>query len=322
MLDREKWLRERRTGIGASEIAAVLGLSRFKTALQIYKEKVGELSPDDEMEERPLLRRGTAIQRIIVDEYIAVTGAELVAYEPEIIRHPDHDFLLASLDAVVKNTHGETWNVDAKSVDSTRAKDWGEEDSDSLPDDYFYQGHAQNFISGRFKTEFAVELGGRWPLRIYTVPRDEEFFELLLGDLARFWWHVINRREPPLDFAHATAEKLMRRLHPDVDLNRSIELPASMIDLVERRELLKEFSRAADARIKALTAEILFSMQNAALATIQGSPVVLRRKPVRPSHVEAFDKAGYVRLDTKLPKDYDNTTIKPRDFQALIEGGN
>jgi predicted phage-related endonuclease len=37
----------RRTGIGGSDVAAVLGISRYKSAFQLWQEKTGQVQPED-----------------------------------------------------------------------------------------------------------------------------------------------------------------------------------------------------------------------------------------------------------------------------------
>ena len=41
--EREVWLRQRLTGIGASEIAAVMNCNRYEAALRVYARKIGAI---------------------------------------------------------------------------------------------------------------------------------------------------------------------------------------------------------------------------------------------------------------------------------------
>ena len=40
--DRESWLRERRRGIGGSDIGAILGLNKYRSPLDVYLDKIGD----------------------------------------------------------------------------------------------------------------------------------------------------------------------------------------------------------------------------------------------------------------------------------------
>lgn len=47
-LSREEWLAYRRKGIGGSDAAAVLGISPFRTGVDLYYDKLGQPVEDDE----------------------------------------------------------------------------------------------------------------------------------------------------------------------------------------------------------------------------------------------------------------------------------
>jgi hypothetical protein len=94
--DRAAWLAARRTGIGASEVAAVLGLSPYESPLDVYCRKLG-LVP--EKAETEAMRWGLRLEPLLAAEYAERTGYPLVATQV-FLRHPDKPFLLATLDGV------------------------------------------------------------------------------------------------------------------------------------------------------------------------------------------------------------------------------
>ena len=47
-LSREEWLNYRRQGIGGSDVAAVLGVSPFRTARDVYYDKLGISAVSDD----------------------------------------------------------------------------------------------------------------------------------------------------------------------------------------------------------------------------------------------------------------------------------
>jgi hypothetical protein len=77
-MNKETWLTERRKGIGASEAAAVLGLSRYKSPLDVYLDKTGEIGPQDDSERmywgRKLEGRVTEMKEI-TSRYLQDIGA-------------------------------------------------------------------------------------------------------------------------------------------------------------------------------------------------------------------------------------------------------
>ena len=69
--DRSQWLEERRQGIGGSDAAAAVGLSPWKTRLELWLEKTGQ-TPD--REETPEMRRGTLLEPVVKQLYADATG--------------------------------------------------------------------------------------------------------------------------------------------------------------------------------------------------------------------------------------------------------
>ena len=65
-MNREEWLNERRTGIGGSDAAAVMGLNPWKSPLDVYLDKTGQLmeSPDN-----PALYWGRVLEEVVAREY-------------------------------------------------------------------------------------------------------------------------------------------------------------------------------------------------------------------------------------------------------------
>lgn len=50
-LTRADWLKLRRRGIGGSDVAAIIGISKWRTPLDIYNDKTEEGEPADDQEE-------------------------------------------------------------------------------------------------------------------------------------------------------------------------------------------------------------------------------------------------------------------------------
>src|SRR4051812_1639091 len=68
------WYAARSTGIGASEIAAAAGLSRYATPLEIYARKRG-LMP--EIEDNDAMRLGRKLEPVVKSEFCERTGLTL-----------------------------------------------------------------------------------------------------------------------------------------------------------------------------------------------------------------------------------------------------
>ena len=67
----EEWLKARKTGIGGSDIAAILGLSPYRTPVDVWAEKTGRATAQDETLQ---MRFGRYAEEFVAREYTAKTG--------------------------------------------------------------------------------------------------------------------------------------------------------------------------------------------------------------------------------------------------------
>lgn len=195
MIDRENWLAQRRTGIGGSDAAAVLGISKWRTPLSVWLDKTGQA--DDAGESEPM-RWGTLLEPVIKQEYAERTGREVIA--PGFLRHPRHEFMVANVDGLVR---GEPRVVEVKTART--AEGWGEPGSDQVPEDYLIQVQHYMAVTELPVADIAVLIGGS-DFRIYTVASDAELQGMIVSAEAAFWRSVMDRIAPaPVSYADAQA---------------------------------------------------------------------------------------------------------------------
>jgi len=94
-------LLERRKGIGGSDVAAILGLSQWKTPIDVYNEKVNNEYPIA----TPRMRWGIRLENAIATEYKEQTGRKIRKCH-KIIRHKKYPFLLGNIDRVIISGNG------------------------------------------------------------------------------------------------------------------------------------------------------------------------------------------------------------------------
>ena len=70
----ESFLLEHQKGIGGSDVAAIMGISPWKTPLAVYLEKTMPLPPEGFDGEKPQLARGKRCEKYILEEYAERTG--------------------------------------------------------------------------------------------------------------------------------------------------------------------------------------------------------------------------------------------------------
>ena len=96
-LTHEEWLNWRRKGIGGSEVGAICGLSKYKSAYAIYLSKIDELPYEKQSEQAHF---GDVLEEVVAREFARVTGKK-VRKKNKMLRHKDHNFMLANIDRLV-----------------------------------------------------------------------------------------------------------------------------------------------------------------------------------------------------------------------------
>jgi putative phage-type endonuclease len=192
-MDNAKWLEERRRGLGGSDIGAILGLSPWKSAFQVYQEKRGEV---ESFKGNDLTDWGKRMEPTIRQWYSDTTGHP-VRVPDKILYHSKHPFMLASLDGFTDEPRG----VEIKTARS--GKEWGEPGTNEIPDDYMLQVQHYMAVTGFPVFDVPVSIAGAWPV-IYEVPSDPELQEMIIDACADFWQRVIDGNPPePTTYADA-----------------------------------------------------------------------------------------------------------------------
>ena len=106
------WLRDRRNSIGASDAAAAIGESPWKTPVELWQEKTGRVKRDDAPTEEMII--GKLLEPRILQRYTETTGFPVLDQQA-FHRHPVLPFLTDTLDG--RRPDGVV--VEAKSTDSS-----------------------------------------------------------------------------------------------------------------------------------------------------------------------------------------------------------
>lgn len=246
-----EWERLRKRGIGGSDVPALLGVSPWTTAAELYDYKVGALARlpmNDAMEwghdlEEPILRR-----------YARRTGFEL-RKQDGILRHPDFSWALASLDAEAYDPDVDAWiPVDAKSSLFGFGVGYGEEGSGDVPLYIAAQMQWYCFVTGAPRAEIAA-LIGRPPIRLFVIERDDALIERIVAIAEDFWLNNVRAGvRPEADYQHRSTKDYLSRVHRDEgdEIEASDEIAQLVAELKELREARTAAETAVDAAENAI----------------------------------------------------------------------
>ncbi len=245
-MDREQLLLERKNAIGASDIAPIMGLSPWRSALDVYHEKVGEVNDYD----NKTLQRGRRVEKYILEEYAERSGETLETNLPMLI-DSYYPFLIGHADAKVKD---QNIIVEAKSTRSNISSWKGQ-----LPRHYLIQCAHYAAICDAERVDIPV-LFNNWEYACFTYYRDEELEQRIRKAAINFWHNHIIPRIPPAP--QSTKDALqeyplsvsLKEIDADTNIIKKVEELATVSnkinELKEKEEDLKtkimEYMRDAE----------------------------------------------------------------------------
>lgn len=243
----------RRTGIGASEIGAVLGLDRYKTPLDVWAEKTGLVAPDWSPKSQAS-KMGHLLEPVVAqlaEEHYAEQARVVSLVPGTTMRHPTHEWMLATPDRFVNCTSGDRWLLEMKTKSWHTFKGFGVEGTDQVPDTILLQALWQMAAAEQTRCDIAVLVDGR-EFAMFTSLRDDALLADVQSRVYDFWTrYVVARREPPVTsgsdvkflqakFREPTAD-LMR---PSDEAERLIGVLAAAREDRKQAEAVEELAKA------------------------------------------------------------------------------
>jgi len=198
------WLAVRRSGIGGSDVAAAIGLSPWKSPIELWEEKVlGKTQPKNDNDS---MLWGRLLEPLIREEFSRRSG---LAVQPlgSMLQHPVHKFMLANLDGLVLDPVRGPGVLEIKTASAFKTSEW---DDKRCPDVYQLQVQHYLEVTGLSYAVIVVLIGGN-TLRWVTVEPDKELTDNLVQLEKRFWQHVLTQSPPPVDGSTVCAELLARK---------------------------------------------------------------------------------------------------------------
>lgn len=284
----EGFLAQRQKYIGGSDIAAILGISPYKTATDLWLDKIRP--PVENGQNAAAKRRGTRLEPYIVDMIEEEHGLKVVKRNQRYV-DPDVPFFAAEVDAETANE-----NIEIKTVHPFKAREWGELETDQLPVYYVAQVQWQMGIHRRERTHVFALIGDE--LRRYLVERDEETIDALRERALEFWErYVLPKLQPPLDYADRKTLDTLKRMYPGTD-GSTLAANAMQEHWRAVLEQAKEMVAKYEAVVEGAKAHLLSEMGAAALLRFDDGKAY-RRKLIK-TKACVIEKPAGCHMDFRL----------------------
>lgn len=253
---------EAATGIGSSQIAALVGLHPYRDSFDVFNElalgvqgkKRDFLSWGNDLEPAILAYRARQLRTSPFTEkgFAALFGERHLggttvrsAESPLALASPDAVFFIEGEEDAAANDDTAEQVEETKQVGYHESWDWGEEDH-HCPVGYRLQNLWQQGCLGIHRGELVASVAGAPPC-VYSVPFHKPTFENLLIVAERFWHdHVLTKKPPrPIDGSDEASAYLLAR-YPQETEPMALTCPADVAELAAAWEPTRETRLASE----------------------------------------------------------------------------
>lgn len=231
-------LGDRTKYIGGSDCAGILGMSRWKTPLQVWAEKTGQV-PEKDISQQTNVKLGIALEDTVAQFFTEETGKKLRRVNKTLV-HPKYDFIRANID---RDVVGEDAIMECKTAAAWKGKEWGGTD---IPQEYLLQCYHYLAVTGASKCYIAVLIGNQ-DFKWKEIPRDEKVIEAIIAKEVAFWNDFVLTKQMPANIKAADGDVLFHLFPSETD--DTIEIGDEVDRLADSIEALESDSRVINDQI-------------------------------------------------------------------------
>jgi putative phage-type endonuclease len=212
-------LEQRKKHVGSSDMAAVLGLSPWKSAWDVWVDKTGKLQPEREAP-NAAAHAGNLFERGV----LSFARQELGKLIRNQYRAAAEFHLGANIDALAVERENQPVEAKTAGLFGPLRGEWGESGTDQVPDLYIIQAHVHMICAERDLCHLAAFLGGRG-FTLYAIPLVPELAEIIKCRAVEFWENHVVRDIPPAEsWPSLDVAKRIRRQPKKV-----VRIPAGLV---------------------------------------------------------------------------------------------
>lgn len=263
-----EWHAARAAGIGGSEVGVICGLSKWESPLSLWAKKSGLI--DSTLEESEAMYWGTALESVVLGEFIKRHPELVVIPSPGTFHHPERPWQIANPDAIAYNPlTGERLIVEIKTA---RYEDEWDEATATVPPTYRAQvlWYLQTF---GFERAVVAALFSGSKYREFEQTYDPFEAEANLARVTLWRTYLETGTQPDYDGSESTYNAI-REMHPDIDPELpDVELAAAGRTYLKAVEQFDEAQRF----LNLTKSEVLDLMGKAKRGLIDGEWKVTRQ---------------------------------------------
>jgi len=321
-LTEEEWLAWRRKGVGGSDVAAALGLSPYRTARELYYDKIGVEPVVDGPDKSFTFEIGHLLEDVVAQIFSKKTGFS-VFQDRKMFQHPLYPFMLADVDRFIHLPNGDIAILECKTGHYDTQFLWA---NGAVPRHYELQVRHYMAVMNIDVAYIACLFSNSENDFVWRkIERDIDEEENIILQLQEFWTrHVINRVEPKLSEKPDLVLAALSRYFGPADKNApSVTVGAefgpvleSILAMRAQKRDLDAKSRKLDEQIKRAYAPVAELMGTSCGATCESNGVKYQIT-YDPQYRESIPKERLSALQAQHPDVYEDfvQTTESRIFK-------
>ena len=312
-LSEKEWLAYRRKGIGGSDVAALLGISPWRTARDLYYDKLNIAAVEDNENNWVALEMGHLLEPLVAKIFQHRTGYKIYQVK-KMFQHPKYPWMLADVDYFVELPDGTTAILEIKTTNYNAKDHWWLDGEETVPVYYETQGRHYMAVMDVDRCFFCCLYGNNEEETIIREIRRDEAYEDEMIFLEQHFWenHVLAKTPPPYtEDGDLVIESVRRHTGPaDKDapvVTFDYSLTAKLmryLQLQEEKKRDEKDSKEIDADMQRLKGALIAEMGKSCKAICQqdGVNYTVTYNPVRKPNI---DKDNLIRLKLEHPDIYE-----------------
>ena len=326
-LSNEEWLSYRRRGIGGSDVASILGISPWRTARDLYYDKLNVTKADVE-ENWVALEMGHLLEDLVARIFAKKTG--LRVFQRKIMfQHPHYPWMLADLDYLVELPDGSYAILEIKTTNYHAKENWWYNGEEIVPEYYESQGRHYMAVMNLNRVYFCCLYGNNEDeVIIRHIDRDRAYESEMIELESCFWNEYVEKRIPP-DYTES-GDLVLKSLQRWKGIDRK-DLPPAVfgagqlsriqqyLQYQEQKSALSKQAAQLETQMQRIKGLLVSEMNGKDSATCadNGKSFIVSYTPVRQ---QKMSKDNLIRLREVYPEIYEQfvETSESRRFSIKV----
>lgn len=294
-------------------MAGIMGISPFRTARDVYYDKLNIVSVEEDESNWVAKEMGNLLEPLVAKIFQKKTGYKILQIK-KMFYHPRYPFMLADVDYFITLPDGTTAILEIKTTDRGNTGEWFLNGEETVPVYYEVQGRHYMAVTDIDRVFFCCFYGrDEDSILIREIKRDFAYEEEMIYLEQYFWNEYVQKKLPPpyLEDGKLVMESVLNHTAPADKNAPAITLDLSMktvlmryLELQEEKKSSEVASKKLESELQRLKALLIAKMGSSCTAVCEqnGQSYTVTYNPIRKPGI---DKDGLLRLKLQHPEIYE-----------------